>query len=84
MNSPFVVEQAREIARRPEIHGKTELSDRVRALYAVLFARAPDEIELEAATQYLKEKPVEKSETMTPTEKLAQVLLLTNEFVHVK
>lgn len=84
MNSPFLIEQAREVARRPEIAGSASPEDRVRAMYHALFARVPDEIELAAGALYLKAKPTEKSTDLSATEKLAQVLLLTNEFVYVE
>ena len=81
MNSPFVVEQARGLARRPELADKTELADKVKALYRLVFSRAPDEVELEAGMRYLDSS---SSDEMTGTEKLAQVLLLINDFMYIE
>ena len=81
MNSPFAIEQARKLARRSEIADKTDLADKVKAMYRLVFSRTPDELELEAGARYLESN---SSEKMTATDKLAQVLLLTNEFMYIE
>jgi hypothetical protein len=46
MNNPFLVEQARALAARPEVARAADAEARVRALYRVLFARAAAEEEI--------------------------------------
>jgi hypothetical protein len=53
LNSPFVAEQARAIASRPEIVGAPTASEKVRKLYRVILAREPDQAELAASLKFL-------------------------------
>ncbi|QDV34657.1 PSD1 and planctomycete cytochrome C domain-containing protein [Tautonia plasticadhaerens] len=53
MNSPFVVEQARALAARPEVCGIGRPDDRIRALYRLALQRAPSRTELEAGLRFL-------------------------------
>src|SRR5215467_7486212 len=54
MNNPFVLEMARRLAERPEVAGAKEARERIRALYRLLFQRAPREREEELALHYLE------------------------------
>jgi mono/diheme cytochrome c family protein len=56
MNSHFVIEQAKTLAQRPEFKSVTSDEQRVKAIYQVLYQRAPDAEELFAGVQYLKEQ----------------------------
>ena len=56
MNSPFALEQARRVLERPELKGAGNDTDRVRALYRVLYQRAPDRDELALAKAFLAQK----------------------------
>jgi hypothetical protein len=85
MNSPFVMEQAREIARRPEIAQANNNTERLRLLYQTVLSRSPDAVELEAGKKYLETDSggLTGAQKLTAVEKLAQVLLLTNNFVYL-
>ncbi len=52
MNSPFVVEQARGLANRPEIKTAPTELQRVRSLYQLAFQRDPTAAEIELARQF--------------------------------
>ncbi len=56
MNSPFVIEQARQALKRPEIEKAPDDAARLEALYRVLFQRAPDPDEQRDAQTYLKKQ----------------------------
>ncbi len=53
LNSPFATEQARALAARPEVTAKPDPAARVRALYRVLYNRAPDKDELALGLRYV-------------------------------
>jgi hypothetical protein len=53
LNSPFVAEQARALASRPEVAGAPTPSEKVRRLYRAILARDPDQAELEASLKFL-------------------------------
>jgi hypothetical protein len=57
MNSPFVVEEARLVAERPEISMAKDDGQRIRRLYLLLFGRLPDKLETEAAMDYFRSQP---------------------------
>jgi mono/diheme cytochrome c family protein len=79
MNSPFVVEQAKQLAAR--VAGESDDAARVTALYRHALSRDPDSAEREAALHFVKS--VRHDGQLTNWDKLAQILLLTNEFVFV-
>jgi hypothetical protein len=87
MNAPFVIEQARALAARPELADKHAPEDRIAALYHTVLARPPAEGELKAAIRFL-EPAVPTSGARDPSrisrwEQLSQVLLMTNELLFV-
>jgi hypothetical protein len=84
MNSPFVLEQARALAARPEVLRQTIPARRVEALYRLVLARRPTPDEVRLAVDFVSaaEKGAEKSR-LAPWPQLAQVLLLTNELAFV-
>ncbi|MCC6231873.1 MAG: PSD1 domain-containing protein [Verrucomicrobiales bacterium] len=53
MNSPFALEQARRLARRPELLAAPDLEGRVARLYEILYQRAPEPGETAAAERFL-------------------------------
>ena len=53
MNSPFVMEQAQAVLRRPEIAAAAEPRERIRRLHRALYGRAPDEEELALALRFV-------------------------------
>ncbi len=82
LNSPFVVEQTKAIAVRPEIASMTEPASRVAALYRMILLREPDADELAASLEFVN---VNKDETsqLSNWEQLAQVLLSSNELMYL-
>ncbi len=81
MNAPFVVEQAKALAARPDVATRKTTDERIGHLYRLLYGRAPDADELALGRQYVESAPSEK--LLSPWEKYCQVLLLSNEFVFV-
>lgn len=56
LNSPFVAQQARALAARPDFGGQDD-AQRIRALYQNLFGRLPDAEEVALGRQYLHAAP---------------------------
>jgi mono/diheme cytochrome c family protein len=88
MNSPFVVEQAKRLAARPEIANEADAARRVERLYRLCYGRAPEAEELSLALQFVTkaDKPDEGKQngvSLSAWEKYTQVLLLSNEFAFV-
>jgi hypothetical protein len=84
MNSPFVVEQAQALVQRPEVAAAQNPTDKIQALYRLVFARAADDEERKIAEQFLSASPAAADGVkLTGIEQLAQLLLLTNEFTYV-
>lgn len=54
MNSPFIAEQARALAARPEVTRAADAAGRVRALYRLLFAREPSADEFALGARFLE------------------------------
>jgi hypothetical protein len=87
MNAPFVIEQARALAARPEVAAAGTTEVRIAALYRVALGRAPTPLETRAAARYLDPNPHGPAEPgrshLSRWEQLAQVLLMTNEILFV-
>ncbi|MDQ3621502.1 MAG: DUF1553 domain-containing protein, partial [Verrucomicrobiota bacterium] len=54
LNSPFVIEQARELIRRPELEQCATDADKLQVLYRLLYQRGPEADELEEAQAFLR------------------------------
>ncbi|HKS38888.1 MAG TPA: PSD1 and planctomycete cytochrome C domain-containing protein, partial [Verrucomicrobiae bacterium] len=54
MNSPFIIQQARELAARPEVKTCQSSKDTVRALYQVAFQRPPERDEVQLGMRFLE------------------------------
>jgi hypothetical protein len=80
LNSPFVLEQSRALAARPEVARETLAPRRVAALYWLVLGRIPDGDELEQGVRFVQSAGGSK---LTPWEEYAQVLLMTNEAMFV-
>ena len=87
MNSPFIVNQAKALAAKPEVAQENEPAKRVEKIYRLLYGRPPTADELAAAAEFLHGEEAQASpgtpSTLTPWEKYAQVLLESNEFVFI-
>ncbi|MFN0085614.1 MAG: DUF1549 and DUF1553 domain-containing protein [Blastocatellia bacterium] len=53
MNSPFVMEQAQAVMKRPEIASLQDPRERIRGLYRVLYGRAPGEEEIALGLKFV-------------------------------
>jgi len=86
MNSAFMIEQAKGLATRLEPPGESTI-DQITELYRFVFYRNPSDFEAQAAVRFLRqteeEQTTEHRSSLTPWEQLAQVLLLTNEWMFV-
>ncbi|MBI4585882.1 MAG: DUF1553 domain-containing protein, partial [Planctomycetes bacterium] len=80
MNSPFAFEQAKRLAARPEAAAKEKPEERIGALYRLALGRAPAEEEVELGLKFLKSEPAAGEAKLSPWERYAQVLLMSNEF----
>jgi cytochrome c553 len=85
MNSPFVVEQAQRLMKRPEISGVADSTERVQRLYTILFSRPASAEEISLSRQFLELKASagDGPNKLNPWERFAQALLMTNEFVYI-
>jgi hypothetical protein len=54
MNSPLVVEQARDLARRPDFRAATGERQKIALLYALIYQRPPREVEVDLARKFLQ------------------------------
>jgi Protein of unknown function (DUF1553)/Protein of unknown function (DUF1549)/Planctomycete cytochrome C len=85
MNSPFVVEQAQRLMKRPEISGVADPAERLQRLYALLFSRPASAEEVSLAQKFLEssDSAPDGPNKLSPWERFAQALLMTNEFVYI-
>jgi Protein of unknown function (DUF1553)/Protein of unknown function (DUF1549)/Planctomycete cytochrome C len=79
LNSPFLLDQARALAARPELASKP-LDDQIARLYLELFGRPAQPHEIELGRRFVENAPKAEG-SPSPWEEYAQVLLLTNEFL---
>jgi hypothetical protein len=85
LNSPFVVDQARALAARVQAEAATEPA-RIQRAFQLVYSRLPDDTEAVAVRRFLAghesaaDAPKNK---LTRWERLAQVLLASNEFAYI-
>jgi hypothetical protein len=79
LNSPFLLDQARALAARPDLASRP-LDDRIARLYLDLFGRPARPHEIELGRGFVENAPKAEG-SPSPWEEYAQVLLLTNEFL---
>src|SRR5207237_10696929 len=82
MNSPFVIEQARSLAHREEIKTCKSCDEKIHALYRLVYQRPAAPGELQLAENFLAAQP-QTNTNLSPIEKFAQILLLSNELMFV-
>ena len=90
MNSPFVLEQARSLASLPSVRSAPDPKEKIRALYHRGLSRDPNSDELAALLRYVQKihsrEPASRPTATSPPgvwTRIAQTLLLTNEFLFV-
>jgi hypothetical protein len=96
MNSPFLHDQARRLAAKVRPDDSSDPSEGIRRLYRRVLLRAPQPDELAMAEDFLRRQASPGADapggwrrlvtavaggSLSPWEQLAQVLLLTNEFM---
>jgi hypothetical protein len=80
LNSPFVLAQAKALAKRVTAASDSSMESRIEGAYALLFSRPPSPREVDLAVAFLR-KP--DGGEMTRWEQYAQLLLITNEMLYV-
>ena len=89
MNSPFVTEQAKALATRPEVIAAKTTDAKIAALYRVALGRSPSPAELSAGREFVAESDhwaerfAEARRPFGAWPQYAQVLLLSNEFAFI-
>lgn len=81
MNSPFVIQQARALASRPQVSNSPEVAEKVQALNRLILQRSATPDELQLAEKFITSQ--NKEAKFGPLEKYAQVLLLSNEAMFI-
>jgi hypothetical protein len=81
MNGPFVVEQAKALAARPDVTARTAAGERIDYLYRLLYGRPADADEVAMGKRFVESAGADKG--LSAWEKYCQVLLLSNEFAFV-
>jgi hypothetical protein len=82
MNGPFVIEQAKALAARPDVVGQKTDEARIDRLYRLAYGRPADSDEVELGLAFVRQANG-KSSALTAWEQFAQVVLLANEFAFV-
>jgi len=82
MNSPFVIEQARSLAQRPEVKCADHPARQILALYRLVLQRPPVPAEIELGEKFIAAQS-QNASGFSPLEKYAQVLLLSNEVMFI-
>jgi hypothetical protein len=88
MNSPFVQGQAKALAANLEAQAKAagpeaDRGDVVDRVYRRVLGRNPDDRERGRAAEFLAKAGAPAPGAMPPLAQLAQVLMLTNEFLYI-
>lgn len=84
LNSPFMQDRARALARRAEPHGETE-ADRIQWLYQSLYGRPASPAELQLGLSFLGSSAdgTSMDDAFTVWDRYAQALLAANEMSYV-
>jgi hypothetical protein len=84
MNSPFIIEQAKALAGRVQLTPPEDVATKTREFYRIVFQRAPTAEELRIATEFISDSQVDSAgSSLTPWERFAQLLLMSNEVAFV-
>jgi hypothetical protein len=82
MNSPFVLQQAKRFASRPDVAWFSTDEKSIRRMHQLAYGRPAEPDEVELGLRFLATAK-EGNAKLTPREQYAQVLLLANEFAFV-
>jgi mono/diheme cytochrome c family protein len=82
MNSPFVIQQAKRFANRPDVGWFTTDENSIDRMHRLAYGRPAEPDEVELGLGFLAAAK-ENGAKLTPREQYAQVLMLANEFAFV-
>jgi hypothetical protein len=82
MNHPWVLEQSRSLARRPDVVAERDPARRIARLYQLVFGRPASAEEIELGRSLVAPAPP-GADPQAVWARYAQALLLTNEFLFV-
>jgi hypothetical protein len=82
MNHPWVLEQARGLARRPDVAAERDPARRIARLYQRVYGRPASAEEVDLGRTLLATSP-SGADPQAAWDRYAQALLLTNEFLFV-
>ena len=89
LNSPFVMEQASAMVKRPAFQRLDDETERVRELYHRVYQRDPSSEEIQRGLHFLQNTSSStgteavRKQQLTPEERYVQVLLMSNELMYV-
>jgi len=84
LNSPFLLEQARHLANRPDLAADPDAGARISRLYLDLLGRPAEAHEVDLGRRFVEGRPqAEGEDAPSPWEEYVQILLMTNEFTFV-
>jgi hypothetical protein len=82
MNSPFVIEEARSLIQLHKVNQAKDRRTQIQTIYQCLFQRPASDYEIRWGEKFLASQ-TKTSASLSPLEKYAQVLLLSNELVFI-
>jgi hypothetical protein len=82
MNSPFTAEQAKSLAQRSLAAGD-DPSERINRLFWLALSRPAESDEIERAAAFVNLAQEAANKSQGPWEQLAQLVLMSNEFMFV-
>ena len=80
MNNPFMVEQAKRLAKRVAGDSAAASAEQVQSIYSILYSRQPSAAELDLALGFLQ-LPAESQ--LTRLEQYSHALLAANEMSYI-
>ena len=81
LNSPFAIAQAKALAVRPEVKDVSDPEERIQRLYAICFGRPATDEEVQLGRQFVVSAAMtDPADKLSPWERYAQALLMSNEF----
>jgi mono/diheme cytochrome c family protein len=89
LNSPFVTQQARLLAKRSQAGGSAAPQERIGRLYRLAYSRGPDPEEVALGLQFLQGAAQipglggPAAQDLGPWERYAQLLIAANEFIFI-
>jgi mono/diheme cytochrome c family protein len=83
LNSEFMTNLAKELAREAQALHESDDSARIIALYEKLYSREPTSAELEIGRRFVQNTEPTPGTRLTRWERYAQVLLAANEFMYL-